>query len=150
MKTKLILLVGAPCSGKSTWAKKMCKNPCYFRINRDLLRLMFKGKYVVNQDVEELITNLRAYLLRESSIQGRVVILDETSCNLKRVKAFINTYSVAFNIEYKFFPISPFRQYVRNIVRAIKTGIFIPHKVLEKMNKGYKEVFDYLNKKSHV
>lgn len=54
---KLILTIGAPGSGKSTWAEKQAKNPKTFVVCRDNLRqMMFGGEYKYSRQKEQAVT----------------------------------------------------------------------------------------------
>ncbi len=79
---KCILCIGAPASGKSTWAKaEVAKNPSnWVRINNDDLRAMTNGS-VYSADYEKLITDTRNYLIREAFKRGKNVIIDNVNAN---------------------------------------------------------------------
>ena len=56
---EILLLIGIPASGKSTWSKEFVrKNANYVRVNRDMYRLMLKDAQVCEPKVEDLISGL--------------------------------------------------------------------------------------------
>ncbi len=74
---KIILTVGLPASGKSTWAKaEIAKDPnSWCRVNNDDIRAMLNGS-VYSPDYEKLITETRNFLIREGLKRGKSVIID--------------------------------------------------------------------------
>lgn len=81
---KVILVKGAPASGKSTWAKQeVSKEPLnWCRISNDDLRNMTNG-YVFSGDYEKFITDTRNFLLREALKRDLNVILDNVNSNIR-------------------------------------------------------------------
>ena len=79
---KIILCVGIPACGKSTWAKEeVRKDPeGTTRINRDDLRNMMSN-YHFSDSNEKLVTEVRNSAIRSALKKGRNVILDETNLN---------------------------------------------------------------------
>ena len=77
---KLIVCIGIPASGKTTWAKKLCtKNSSYNRVNRDDLRNM-RFPYWKPED-EKLITEMEVSCAVAGLEAGKNVILDSTNLN---------------------------------------------------------------------
>lgn len=74
---KLLMTIGLPRSGKSTWAKEQG----YPIVNRDSIRLALHGQAYI-QDAEPMVTAIEKYMVESLFIAGHdVVILDAT--NLK-------------------------------------------------------------------
>ena len=90
----LIILKGLPASGKTTWSKnKIDKNPgMYKRINKDDLRsMMDNGKY--SKHNEQLILDIRDYMIVKSLGMGFHVIVDDTNLHSKhedRIKRLVS------------------------------------------------------------
>ncbi|AJD82029.1 3'-phosphatase, 5'-polynucleotide kinase [Yersinia phage vB_YenM_TG1] len=86
---KLILTVGCPGSGKSTWAQQYIKNnPGFFEVNRDNLRttmnaLNGRNEYKYTKAREKLVTDVQqdtvARLMMADSTKG--VIVSDTNLN---------------------------------------------------------------------
>lgn len=74
---QLILTVGVPSSGKSTWAKqKVAEDPTnWVRINNDSLREMMNGSVFTN-DYEKLIKSTREFIVLQALKSGKNVIVD--------------------------------------------------------------------------
>jgi predicted kinase len=74
--------VGAPASGKSTWAKsEIAKDPNnWCRINNDDLRAMLNGS-VWSSDYEKMITDTRNYLIRDALKRGKNIVIDNVNAN---------------------------------------------------------------------
>jgi predicted kinase len=79
---KVILTVGCPASGKSTWAKaEVAKDPSnWVRINNDDLRAMMNGSKW-SSEYEKMITDTRNYLIRDALKRGRNVMIDNLNIN---------------------------------------------------------------------
>jgi len=79
---KIILTVGIPACGKSTWAKEeVRKDPeGTTRINRDDLRNMLSN-YHFSDANEKLVTDVRALAFKAALKRNRNIILDETNLN---------------------------------------------------------------------
>lgn len=76
--------VGAPASGKSTWAKsKVAEDPDnWVRVNNDDIRSMLNGS-VWSADYEKLVSDTRTFLIREAFKREKNVILDNVNAHPK-------------------------------------------------------------------
>lgn len=79
---KIILTVGIPGSGKSTWAKnEIAQDPDnWCRINNDDIRAMMNGS-VFSKDYEKFVTETRNLILREALKRGKNIIIDNLNLN---------------------------------------------------------------------
>ena len=79
---KIILTVGIPASGKSTWAKsEIAKDPSnWVRINNDDIRSMFNGS-VYSFEYEKIITSSRNILIKECLKKNKNIIIDNVNSN---------------------------------------------------------------------
>ena len=76
----IILTLGLPASGKSTWAKdQLQKYPGkYKRVNKDSLRdLLDNGSF--NIENETFIEEVRDFIVQKAVVNGFDVIIDDTS-----------------------------------------------------------------------
>ena len=105
---KVILTVGIPGSGKSTWAKaEIAKDPSnWVRVNNDDLRAMMNGS-VWSADYEKMITDTRNYLIRDALKRGKNVIIDNLNINRRHFddvcKIAKSLYKVIQVFEKEFF-----------------------------------------------
>lgn len=141
MKT-IRILVGIPCSGKSTYAEYEYVNDLLsFSISRDDIRdienLHQYTKESENKVTEIFHKSMETYL--RYLTDDLILILDNTHCKEKYIDNIINNYS-NYNIEVKFFDISLLKAHYRNIIRYFKTGKWIPIKVMNDMYKNYKKI----------
>lgn len=106
---QVILTIGLPGSGKSTWAKEYCeKNTDWVRVNRDDLRRM-RGKYWLPKD-EDMITDMERMCVAQALYNKKNVILDATNLNPKHINSLKNWFkSDSLEIEFieKRFDVSP-------------------------------------------
>lgn len=81
---KIIMCVGIPGSGKSTWAKsEISKDPDnWVRINNDDLRAMMNNS-IYSSSYEKLVTDTRNYLIREALKRDKNIIIDNLNLNKK-------------------------------------------------------------------
>lgn len=107
---QIILTIGIPSSGKSTWAKsEIAKDPNnWVRINNDQLREMMNGS-VWSADYEKIIGNVRNHLIKDAIKCGKNIIIDNLNINRRHFKdvakickaanADINLFEKSFYIE---------------------------------------------------
>lgn len=91
--TQLILTVGLPGSGKSTWAREwVAEDPTHrARVNRDDLRTMLRGELVWgDRDLEEQVTAAQRATVRALLEAGISVVVDDTNLNPARRGALIS------------------------------------------------------------
>lgn len=137
---RIILTVGCPGSGKSTWTREfIAKNPGYFNVNRDDYRQSIMGheerdEYKYTKKKEGIVTCMqfdatKGILYGGDSVKG--VIISDTNLNPERRLAW-ETFAKEYNwkIEYKVFDV-PWTELVkRNNKRGTKA---VPIDVLRSM-----------------
>lgn len=89
MAQEIILTIGLPASGKTTWANQLIKNnPDYVNVNRDDLRLAMQGRerYAKFSNWREsVVTYTSIMMAQEVLAQGKSVIVSDTNLDpLKR------------------------------------------------------------------
>ena len=74
----ILLTVGIPASGKSTWARNYVReNPDTIRVCRDDLRLMIGGAQMLDAKGEKLVTKLVEHTIANRGKKD--VIVDQTN-----------------------------------------------------------------------
>ncbi len=146
-KPNILILVGAPGSGKSTFAKYFMRTEeNWARVSRDDFRAMqFEGTRA-SEDTEVMITTaieacIKAYLARNIS-----VLIDATHCRKDYINEYIKKYNSLANISFKVFDVSYEELLQRCATREAATGKHIPLKVIEQFVsqlKHLKTVFDF-------
>lgn len=80
---EVIMLVGLPGSGKSTWARAWLReHPDYVRVNNDAIRLQLFGERY-NPETEGAVRAARIHMVRRALAEGRSVVVD--NCNITTV-----------------------------------------------------------------
>lgn len=131
----MILLIGSPCSGKTTWAKQyIASNENTIRISRDDLRLMMRNRLITHSDIEMIITRTSFDLIYDADKFGLDVIIDQTNCKWKYIHEFMDKFGHLFDIKFKVFKVGIDTLKARNQERSRLTGIeMIPNRVIEAM-----------------
>ena len=140
MMKKIILTVGCPGSGKSTWTREfIAKNPGFFNINRDDYRQSIMGheerdEYKYTKKKEGIVTCMqfdaaKVILYGGDSVKG--VIISDTNLNPERRLAW-ETFAKEYGwkVEYKVFDVPWIELVKRNNRRGPKA---VPIDVLRSM-----------------
>lgn len=147
--SKLIVLQGPPCSGKSTWAREYIqgKEKTTIIVSRDSFRLHFCGDNTtkmftdMNPDREDLITQLESTSIESGLKAGFDVIVDATNLNPKTINRMYKLADGAGitrdQIEFKEFYI-PFNEALaRDKARKEAGGHSVGKRVLQKFYERY-------------
>lgn len=128
MTKKIIMTVGCPGSGKSTWANEYVrKNPGFMILSRDdfrekLFGLDYRNEYKYSKAKERAVTNAifaaAASLLEEPNTKG--IIVADTNLNPVTVNQWELRFSGLYDIKFEFFHV-PWTELVkRNQYRGAK------------------------------
>ena len=148
---KMFILIGCPCSGKSSWAEDYKKNIDNEVVigNRDTIRFQIgKGKY--DQEHESEVTRIETEIVENGMRDGKTIILDDTNLNPKYIQPWYNlAEKYGYEVEKKEFYI-PFKEAMkRSKARKEAGGLYIPKDVMQSFYKRYykdeyeKELTDY-------
>jgi len=145
--SKLLILVGAPGSGKSTFARYFLRTEDnWIRVNRDDFRLMQFGDSLMIPFYEERISKMveaSVLTLLKSDIN---VIIDATNTSLRTIQDMIHTYTEYADISFKVFDLPVDELVKRCDKRYEETGKFISKSVVERNVANLKhtlEKFDF-------
>lgn len=84
---RVVMTVGLPASGKSTWAKALITKEAgrWVRVNKDLLREMcHNSKH--SKSNEKFIVRLRDLIILQALDAGKHVVVDDTNLHPKHIK----------------------------------------------------------------
>ena len=136
---KILILIGIPGSGKSTWAKDYVKyHDDYIRVNRDDFREMLKSAQVCENKIEDMITGLVNQTIENALMKRLNVIVDNTNLKVKYINDIIEKFKYSADIDYRVFDVSLDKAIERDSNRDKKVGA----PVINKMNKEYKILMD--------
>ena len=144
---KIIILVGIPCSGKSTYCKTIPRHVGNYGVSlsRDSVRErshLFNQPYRFSKQNEQKVTeefNKKIDFWLSENTDFNVIVLDNTHVKEKYIDSIITEHLDCI-IEVKFFDISLLKAHYRNIVRYFKTGKQIPISVMNNMYKSYNKI----------
>jgi len=144
MNQVIEILVGIPASGKSTYAiEKVRDNSDYIRINRDSLRMMFSGSYLVDYSIEKIITDVEYNIIDSVLKSGKSVVVDNTHLRLKYIRSYFDKFTDHAEISIKIFHISIEDAIERDNNRGEKmVGI----EVIERMYENYLNLLPILER----
>jgi len=134
---KVILTIGIPGSGKTTWSKKFVQeNESYVRISRDGFRLMLKAIPMGDSILEKLVTDLVNSSIITAIAYGYDVIVDQTNCNKKYLNQLVEFCSILGDVEYKIFDIEVEEAIKRDLGRENPVG----EKVIRRMYDNFTRI----------
>ena len=136
---KILILIGIPASGKSTWAKEYVrKHENWIRVNRDMFRLMLKDAQMCEPKIEDMITSLMYTTIETALMRKQNVIIDNTNLKQKYIDEIINRFKYSADIEYQLFEVSLAKAIERDNARDSKVG----EGVIRKLHGDYKTLVD--------
>lgn len=138
MRYRATILVGIPCSGKSTFAKTLSNTN---NISRDMVRYVYWGKeYKYTYENEKEVSRIINGLFLEMVKENKDIVIDNTHCKEGYIDEWLIKIPMRFKIEIKRFEISLTKAYIRNIIRWAFTGKWIPFKVIKVMQENYNNI----------
>ena len=145
--SKLFILVGAPGSGKSTFARYFLRTEDnWIRVNRDDFRLMQFGDSLMIPFYEERISKMVEASVLTLLKSDTNVIIDATNTSLRTIQDMIHTYTEYADISFKVFDLPVDELVKRCDKRYEETGKFISKSVVERNVANLKhtlEKFDF-------
>lgn len=133
-RLKIIVNIGLPASGKSTWAKNFIeKNEGFVRVSRDDFRLMLKNQDLCEPKIEKLITSLVTNTIAYSLSVKLSVIYDATNLKMKSINEIVKEFDTIADIEYMFFDVPMKTCIERDKLRAKPVG----EAVIKRMNTDF-------------
>jgi predicted kinase len=140
---KVILTVGLPASGKSTWCKEFIrKNPQWVKIGRDDFRYMLQDKSMLDFKGESLVTKLCFETAKTAISSGYNVLIDNTHLRITYIEDAARELNEVADISYQYFD-TPLEVCIeRDKERERSVG----EVVIKRMNEDLKkllEIFDF-------
>lgn len=139
---KIIICVGLPASGKSSWSKNyIITHPNFVIVSRDSFRYMLKNSPVTEPKIEKAITDLVRYTTIRSLNARLNVILDATNLRMSDINEHINDFGEYADIEFMLFDVPAKTCIERDKNRQNQVG----EEVIKRMNKDFLIIRDSLN-----
>lgn len=129
------ILIGPPCSGKSSYTNKLTEEV----LSCDSLRgLYFTKPYKHTTLNEEFVWETFYNQIDVCVKLNSSFIVDNTNCRLKYINNIVNKLNVNYKVVYVWFDTPMWKLKLRNYKRWLFTGKWIPLKVLDSMQTNYK------------
>jgi len=134
---QIIVTIGVPASGKSTWSKEFVKeNPSYVKVERDDFRYGMKDISIGDKQFENFITELQFKAIHIALNNKYNVIVSDTNCNGKYLKILLEEFKYKADVTLKFFDTDLETCYARDVNRERSVG----KNVIDRMFKGFQNV----------
>lgn len=139
MAGKLIMTVGIPGSGKSTWAESLRQtDPNNFVIvERDATRTVLFGpsyhKGAPNKKAEDEVTQVNSALVKSGLSDGKTVIISDTNVNSRVASELVRlARENKSDFEFEHFDVSPEECKRRNEARGAAGGRQVPDEIMDR------------------
>lgn len=138
----LTLCRGLPASGKSSWAKAQIarSDGNLVRFNRDEIRFMMFGAYVLDQAQENLVTKFQMEGIRAAFVAKKNVLVDDTNLSLRSLETFyslVEDFQGSVQIRFQDFPVDIKVCIERDKKRELAGDRFVGEKVIREISKRY-------------
>ena len=101
---EVIILVGIPASGKSTFCENFLKeNKNWLKSSRDDFRYMLRNEGFCESKIEQMITELQKESILKALKNGYNLLIDNTNVKLHYINEFIKLVKPYANISFKIF-----------------------------------------------
>ena len=135
---KIILTIGIPASGKTTWKKKFLReNQGWISVSRDDYRAMLFNSPVVDFKAEKYINELVENAIIQAIRMKYNVIVDQTNTIAKHLKEMVEFCEKLADVEFKIFDISVEKAIERDKNRDVTVGA----ETIKRMYKNYCNLF---------
>lgn len=150
MEKKIIILIGPPCSGKSTWVKEyQGGHPDAAVTCRDTIRYEVGGG-VYTMEHEDKVNEIEDKECNEALSAGKTLIVDGTNLNPKYLTKWYDlAEKYGYEIENKHFYVPYKVAMERSEKRKAEGGLYVNKKIMQSFYKRYykeefeKEITDY-------
>ena len=136
---EIIIFVGIPNSGKTTFRKKF-EHISHAILCRDDVRDSLFKDYRYTKNNEDKVTRI---INADFDILTRFksnIIIDQTNCKTSYIDEWLKRIPEGYVVKIKFFDIPLWQAHVRNILRWVKCGKWIPLKIMNQMYKNYQKL----------
>jgi predicted kinase len=136
---KVIICVGLPASGKSTWTKqKLLSDPSYVRVSRDEFRFMLRNTPMTEPKLEEMITTLVEKTIVQCLKKRMNVIVDNCHVKASYINPIVKLVEYMADVEYMVFDVPAKKCIERDLQREKSVG----EAVILEMDKSFQILRD--------
>jgi predicted kinase len=139
---KILILVGCPCSGKSTFAEYYSKFNDVVRVNRDEMRMMMKFTEFLESEDEVLLSKMIESMVETALRKGRNVLIDNTHTKKEFINQLIQKFNHLAEIEFKVLDVPLPELLRRNALRERKIPVNVIKEMYQRL-ESLKQNFDF-------
>lgn len=138
MTAEMIITVGLPASGKTTYAMQMVRTDGYTNVNRDDIRQMVCGGWTGKPEDEALVTQIQHAAIVSALKKQQKVIVSDTGLNRGIVKGLVKiAQNWGATVSFAYFD-TPLAECIkRDDIRECKGERFVGEQVIRDMYKRY-------------
>lgn len=147
----LVLTVGIPGSGKSTWAKAFCEKTGYVRVCPDDIRKRITGN--ISDISKDGVVWSEAFDTIENLLEtGKNVVFDSTMVNSKTRKRMISLFENYAVIVYKLFPCTSelAKDRIKTDINSNVERSNVPENVVDSMYQNWCDNIEYFKNSLRV
>lgn len=134
---KVIINVGLPASGKSTYTEKwLFEHPDYIRVSKDSFRYMLRNEKFCERSIEKMISEIEINTIKIAIENNLNVIVDDTNVNMYFLNVLIKQIRTIASITFNVFDVDVDICIERDKLREKTVG----SDVILNLNKEFKKL----------
>ncbi len=138
MTANMIITVGLPASGKTTYAMQMVSSDGYINVNRDDIRQMVCGGWTGKPEDEALVTQIQHAAIVSALKKQQTVIVSDTNLNRGIVKGLVKiAQNWGANVSFVYFDTPTAECVIRDERRGERGERAVGEKVIREMSRRY-------------
>lgn len=140
MKTNCIVMIGSPCTGKTTWCENFLNNVSnrkdWIILSYDIIRENFFKEYEINE-INESIVNEIFFASIKACVEKKHIIIDNMNIDKFQLTKLFKSIGLSYNIKFKVMPLLSLEEiYQRQDSRISR---YISREILKSKHQKFKD-----------